>query len=541
MENKMRKLFALTILLSLLFLCACSNANTGDDENNSTLPRNTSPEATESGEGKTDPPESSDNEPKQPEADLSIDFLFAQMNGPYMGEHGPTIWSIDSGMLIFAGANPEEYQRPLASDFVFYKNGVPEESGRRRQLGEGFVVDLTSPHSERATLYPFIPETYDTIIIYTYRMIDYSDEKGAEYWFEATVNGVNIRSNTLVWNSDGSYEYLDDMPQPSSELRLKHLSQVPALTATDPYERGSSNTNVNSSGDAYTVVKGDWIYYWINHTLYKMRTDGTENQVLPYGNDINIYRGFNVIGDWIVTRFEMYKTDGTMMVPLPVEGLPEWPVLIVGDWIYYAHSMYTGEAGIYRVRIDGMERETLVTGGDEYLSFNITDDYIFYSTGFVRNKIFRVKTNGEEIQEIPVKDEFDNLIVEGEWSYYRIGGGISKMNINTLNDVTIIERTETADGRLTGWVGEFVTDGEWIYYRYFSRPSGTIESETVSIYKIKTDGTGNTLLSDDYGSRLNLSGDWLFYHTSDENSSITWYMIRTDGTDKRQIVSYSNY
>ncbi|MCL2627572.1 MAG: DUF5050 domain-containing protein [Oscillospiraceae bacterium] len=533
----MKKLLSLTLVILMLFtLAACGFLNTDGYANDHTLPQNNPPATSDSGDITDVPTKGNDGGIDQP--DLSIEFLYAQMNGPYMGEHGPAIWSIDSGMLIFAGANPDEYQRPLASDFVFCKNGVPEESGRRRQLGEGRVVDLTAPHNERATVYPFIPDTYDTIIVYTYRMLDYSDEKGAEYWFEATVNGVKIRSNTLVWHTDGTYEYLDDMPQPSSEFKLKHLSQIPALTATDPYERGSSNANVNSSGDAYTVYKGDWIYYCINHTLYKMRADGTENQLLPYGNDIDVYRSFNVIGDWIITRSEMYKTDGTIMVPLPIEGLPAWPVLIVGDWIYYAHSMYTGDAGIYRVRIDGSERETLVTGGDEYLFFNIADDYIFYSM-INKNSIFRVKTNGEGKQEIPVNDEFDNLIVDGEWMYYRIGGGISRMNVNTLDEVILVEATETADGWGTGWVGEFVTDGQWIYYRYFNRPPGTIE--TASLYKIRVDGTESVLLSDEYGLRLNITGDWLFYYTSGENSTLTWYMISTDGTDKRLITSYSNY
>jgi len=537
----MKKLLTITLaILMVLTLVACSSGTAPPlSDINNTKPKENPPASSDSGnneDSSNDSTKSNDDVTDQP--DLSIELLFAQMDGPYMGEFGPAIFSVNVGMLIFPGGSPEEYQQPIASDFIFYKNGVPEEGNQ--QLREGKVVDLTLPHNERATVYPFIPETYDTIIVYIYGMPDYSDEKGTEYWFEATVNGVKIRSNTLIWNTDGTYEYLDDMPQPSSALKLIHLSQAPSLTVNDPNERGNSNTNINSLFGANAVYKGDWIYYYANRTLYKMRADGTENQALTYGNKNRIERGISVIGDWIVTHSEMYKTDGSMMLPLPIEGLPDKPLHIVGEWIYYA--------GINRIRIDGTERENIVSGGSEHI--NIVDDYIYFSKHNEPRSIFRSKLNGDDIQEYALYgDDCYIFIVEGEWIYYMTGfKNIRRRNVNTSEDVILVESTETSNGRVTGYSLEYVTDGEWIYYNYYSRPTGNVSSETVALYKMRTDGTEKTMLIDDYINvtdwnnrqiySLNIAGDWLFYQTYDSNTPTTWYMVRTDGTNKRLIDTY---
>ncbi|MCL2152442.1 MAG: DUF5050 domain-containing protein [Oscillospiraceae bacterium] len=60
--------------------------------------------------------------------------------------------------------------------------------------------------------------------------------------------------------------------------------------------------------------------------------------------------------------------------------------------------------------------------------------------------------------------------------------------------------------------------GEWIY---FTRTDG--------IYKINTDGTGETLLIDDSSVNLSVAGGWIYYINTDLHHI---YRIRTDGTDK---------
>ena len=64
---------------------------------------------------------------------------------------------------------------------------------------------------------------------------------------------------------------------------------------------------------------------------------------------------------------------------------------------------------------------------------------------------------------------------------------------------------------------------DWIYYGIYGK----------GIYKIKTDGTDKTKISDDEPMFINISGDWLYYGTGSQEETIK---IKTDGTEK-QIVN----
>ena len=79
------------------------------------------------------------------------------------------------------------------------------------------------------------------------------------------------------------------------------------------------------------------------------------------------------------------------------------------------------------------------------------------------------------------------------------------------------ERTKVSDDSLS----LINVVGDWIYYITQGK-----------IFKIKTDGTGKTKLNDDISFRLNIAGGWIYYINRSDNLKI--YKIKTDGTGRTE-------
>ena len=89
---------------------------------------------------------------------------------------------------------------------------------------------------------------------------------------------------------------------------------------------------------------------------------------------------------------------------------------------------------------------------------------------------------------------------------------------NTSNNAVINTIGNTSGNLVNG--GAAALQGDWIYYNQYNLDPG--------LYKIKTDGTGKTKLSNDPGRSINVVGDWIYY--SNQNDEFKIYKIKTDGT-----------
>ncbi|HSR03137.1 MAG TPA: DUF5050 domain-containing protein [Proteiniclasticum sp.] len=74
--------------------------------------------------------------------------------------------------------------------------------------------------------------------------------------------------------------------------------------------------------------------------------------------------------------------------------------------------------------------------------------------------------------------------------------------------------------------GHAVLHKDWIYYMNFS--------EENSLFRMKTDGTEESLVAEDIAYLLNASGDWLYYASGKENGRI--FKIRPDGSEKTLVI-----
>ena len=81
--------------------------------------------------------------------------------------------------------------------------------------------------------------------------------------------------------------------------------------------------------------------------------------------------------------------------------------------------------------------------------------------------------------------------------------------------------------------GTIAKQGDWLYYSFFNSTHYT------GLCKVKTDGTGKTVLADVYGARyINVVGDWVYYidcGTSIYGNKVV--RIKTDGTEKEVFFS----
>ncbi|MDR3587384.1 MAG: DUF5050 domain-containing protein, partial [Desulfosporosinus sp.] len=67
--------------------------------------------------------------------------------------------------------------------------------------------------------------------------------------------------------------------------------------------------------------------------------------------------------------------------------------------------------------------------------------------------------------------------------------------------------------------------GDWLYY--------SNQSDNGKIYRIKTDGSGKMKLNDDTSFHLNTDGNWIYYLNHSDNNKL--YRVRMDGTDREKL------
>ena len=206
-----------------------------------------------------------------------------------------------------------------------------------------------------------------------------------------------------------------------------------------------------------------------------------------------------------------------------------------GDWIYYVNfteddeGSFTGN--VNKIRKDGTGRETIAKLEDDRpLFLNVIDNWIYFSSERGINKIC---TDGSNPTKLSSKPGIF-LSVINDWVYFL---GCKYGNLD-LEGIDGLYKMKIDGSELTNLFDDIIytmsVAGEWIYY-LADNESG--ESEEVGLYKITTDGTEKTLISNDVSVLYSYvmviaSEDWLYYLDNEE------YLckIKTDGSGKEKLV-----
>jgi len=453
----------------------------------------------------------------------SGEFLYAQVGLSFIMENDIIyLDAVKSVHLIFTGPAYERCLPPIINDFTLYVNDTQRIVPLHAPYASG--INLAYPSLDE---YLYVPRDEDTVTAYIaeFGYTNNITEPG-EFWFEATVEGVRVRSNTFVWHTDGSFEYRDDMPAPSSPLKLRSRSSIlPAESISiDPNERGYN------LGYPVAVDKGDWVYYLADRNLHRMRAGGTGIETINIGFEVY---AFNVIGDWIYTQLNVnwerglyrFRTDGSDLTF--IMDANEWGggggIYIVGEWLYY--SSYG--IGFNRVRTADGSEHTKINEDDIWVT-QIGNEWFYYmppDMGALGNRIIRGSTDGTREEDI-VFTQFDtvgNLQLVGDWLYFtgtnqQIYQSLYKYHVDTKEIVQIINED----------CQKYIVSSDWIYYT-LGWSAG--DEGFYVLRRIKTDGTGDTQIGRETGTfHFNVAGDWIFFYESVENEGEIVYRMRTDGS-----------
>lgn len=284
---------------------------------------------------------------------------------------------------------------------------------------------------------------------------------------------------------------------------------------------GNTGGNIANGGKA--ALQGDWIYYsnendW--RKLYKIKVDGTgKTKILD-----DQVAFINVVGDWIYYSnggICKIKTDGTGKTNLSDYALY---VNVIGDLIYYSN----GNLMLYKIKTDGTNKTKL---SDEMsANINVVGDWIYYCNSNDNYKLYKIKTDGTE--QTKLSDNAPTFFnVSGDWIYYYYpqvkssNEGYNPPN-SRYGELYKIKTDGTGKAKLSdGLVVDLNVSGDWVYYTTFN------DNGRIVLCKIKTDGTGKTKLCDDQAMSINVVGDWIYYN----NYNYGMFRIRTDGSGRSRI------
>lgn len=178
-----------------------------------------------------------------------------------------------------------------------------------------------------------------------------------------------------------------------------------------------------------------------------------------------------------------------------------------GDWIYFSNT--NASEKLYKMKTDGTGKTKL--SDDRSHNINVVGDWVYYSTD---KTIYKIKTDGTQKTEIitPVWGIYNTVNVVGDWIYF-----------SDLFSFYKIKADGTQKFSFGIDVNDSIVEGDWIYYT----------SGSSGLYKMKTDGSGKTQLSDDNCHYINVVGSWIYYSNASVFDYI--YKIKTDGTQKIQV------
>ncbi len=276
------------------------------------------------------------------------------------------------------------------------------------------------------------------------------------------------------------------------------------------------NTSGNHSNYGIAAMQDDWVCFTtdsgLNDYLCKISSTDKEKTILDQCDCDYI----NIVGDSIyyINRFNnrltKIKTDGSSKTEL-LEKINFDKIFVVDDWIYYT-DFDKPLSGLYRIRTDGKGEKKITS--DFATDFFVLGNRVYYCRGSADGGLFSISTDGKD--KIKIVDKGVSTVnAAGDWLYYIDNDYcIWKVQFDGQNKMKLVE----------GSAASVNAAANWIYY------TRTSESNSLFLYRIRTDGTENTLLLNEDVKRFAVVGDWIYYTTEGESQ---WtYRVRTDGTEK---------
>lgn len=330
---------------------------------------------------------------------------------------------------------------------------------------------------------------------------------------------------------------------------------------------GSDRTKLSDDTAEYLTVADGWIYYYggaldadgesIDSGYYKMRTDGSgKTKILNYAEYFTIAGGFIYYSSY--DGIYRIRTDGSEETKLSNDHYAEY-FTVEDGWIYY---FITREYGIYRMQtgvdaIDGGATEDIAYNGKENnTKATETPPDPDGSASAAAAPDDTPAATPAEVRGNSVSNTInEGLVAQADgWIYYT--GGYSEKQINgryyysfaiykMRDDGT--QKTKLSDDFL--WIsGGSACRGpsinvvdDWVYYYTEKSDTQTHVITEGGIYKMRTDGSDITKLSDAWAKSINVVDGWIYYSASLGGTKCAIYKMRTDGSDVQKLADDAYY
>lgn len=217
-------------------------------------------------------------------------------------------------------------------------------------------------------------------------------------------------------NESGSYIYYLDS-EDSDLVKIKKNGENKEVLVTDiDYAR--------------ITVSDNWIYYFKNSSLYRIKTSGESKQKISNKSIEN----YQVVGNWI---YYSYYNDGEYVIAkMKIDGDDINKIdskagkvfFVEGNTIYYINEEYNQEKTtniyqLYRISTNGKNKEKIIdiTGKVDVNTINFDGKYIYYAKINEDNEfgVYKIKSNGDnETKIVDIKGYATSINIHENWIYY---------------------------------------------------------------------------------------------------------------------------
>ncbi|WP_050607466.1 leucine-rich repeat domain-containing protein [Clostridium niameyense] len=273
------------------------------------------------------------------------------------------------------------------------------------------------------------------------------------------------------------------------------------LTVNGYIPEGMGNSLGNIINGALTAKDDNYIYY-INkeydNKIYKNKINGAEDSLLSTDNAkyLNCYGNYiYYISSGNICRIK--KDGGSVEKILNCDASN---MIIYNNWIYFFDK---SKPGIYKIKTDKTGYEAIISGGQWRIDseFVLSGDNIYYGNYSDGNCIYKIKIDGSGKVKLN-NIESKHMIIVGKWIYYVSNGNIYKMKTDgSLN--TLLYK---------GNVVTLNVDDSYVYY--------TDGNKDNFLYRIDINGDNNTLILKKSVTFLNILGNNIYYISNNEPNKL---------------------
>lgn len=279
--------------------------------------------------------------------------------------------------------------------------------------------------------------------------------------------------------------------------------------------------------NGYYIVKNDTYIFYIstsennNNNICRIKSDGTDDR--NFKTKSNTLLGIE--DDWVyylnpynyIFKIKLDGTDNQYLRNGSVDTPKIYSAYLKAGWIYFNSA---GSDKIYRMKTDGSCQEEITSGGF-YIIYQPIGDWI-YCNSISNKNLYKMHLDGTELTQLTTFPE----------------GGEGIYNIQAVDD-TIYYLREAYQNNKNSWLLYKMkndgTNNTLIYdnnMRYF-----TIQDKFIyflcgqSIYKMNLGGTNVKKLYDYAYGTIIVSGKWI-YATPITSKNYQIFRLKTDGSSK---------